>query len=91
TNLHLHGLHVPASVDDPLALVQPGESRLYEFTVPRGSAGTYWYHPHVHGRVAPQLYAGLAGLLVVEGPLDALPELKGAEEHVLVLKDWAFS
>lgn len=91
TNLHLHGLHVPPSVDDPLALVQPGESRLYEFTVPKGSAGTYWYHPHVHGRVAPQLYAGLAGLLVVEGPLDALPELKGAEEHLLVLKDWLFS
>ncbi|MFZ5991870.1 MAG: multicopper oxidase family protein [Deinococcota bacterium] len=91
TNLHLHGLHVPPSVDDPLALVQPGESRLYEFTVPKGSAGTYWYHPHVHGRVAPQLYAGLAGLLVVEGPLDALPELKEAEEHLLVLKDWLFS
>lgn len=91
TNLHLHGLHVPPSVDDPLALVQPGESRLYEFTIPKGSAGTYWYHPHVHGRVAPQLYAGLAGLLVVEGPLDALPELKGAEEHLLVLKDWLFS
>jgi FtsP/CotA-like multicopper oxidase with cupredoxin domain len=91
TNLHLHGLHVPPSVDDPLALVQPGESRLYEFTIPRGSAGTYWYHPHAHGKVAEQLYAGLLGLIVVEGPLDAMPELKEAEEHVLVLKDWTFS
>jgi FtsP/CotA-like multicopper oxidase with cupredoxin domain len=91
TNLHLHGLHVPPSVDDPLALVQPGESRLYEFTIPRGSAGTYWYHPHAHGKVAEQLYAGLLGLIVVEGPLDAMPELKEAEEHVLVFKDWTFS
>ncbi|WP_018467608.1 multicopper oxidase family protein [Calidithermus timidus] len=91
TNLHLHGLHVPPSVDDPLAVIPPGESRLYEFAIPKGSAGTYWYHPHLHGRVAEQLYAGLAGLLVVEGPMDALPELKGAEEHFLVLKDWAFS
>ncbi|BDG17731.1 multicopper oxidase family protein [Thermus brockianus] len=91
TNLHLHGLHVPPSVDDSMALVQPGESRLYEFRIPKGSAGTYWYHPHVHGRVAAQLYAGLAGLLVVEGPLDALPELKEAEEYLLVLKDWVFS
>lgn len=91
TNLHLHGLHVPPSVDDPLAEVYPGESRLYEFTVPRGSAGTYWYHPHVHGKVAEQLYAGLLGLIVVEGPLDAMPELKGAEEHVLVLKDFDFA
>lgn len=91
TNLHLHGLHVPPSVDDPVAEVRPGQSRLYEFTVPKGSAGTYWYHPHVHGRVAEQLYAGLLGLIVVEGPLDAMPELKEAEEHVLVLKDFAFA
>ncbi len=91
TNLHLHGLHVPPSVDDPLAVIPPGESRLYEFTVPRGSAGTYWYHPHLHGRVAEQLYSGLLGLIVVEGPLDTLPELKEAEEHLLVLKDWLFT
>ncbi len=91
TNLHLHGLHIPPSVDDPLAQIQPGDSRMYEFTVPRGSAGTYWYHPHIHGKVAEQLYAGLAGLLVVEGPLDAMDELKGAEEHTLVFKDWLFN
>ncbi|WP_337867670.1 multicopper oxidase family protein [Meiothermus sp.] len=91
TNLHLHGLHVSPEVDDPLAQIQPGQSRMYEFTVPKGSAGTYWYHPHIHGRVAEQLYAGLLGLIVVEGPVDAMPELKGAEEHVLVLKDFAFS
>lgn len=91
TNLHLHGLHVSPEVDDPLAQIQPGQSRMYEFTVPKGSAGTYWYHPHIHGRVAEQLYAGLLGLIVVEGPVDAIPELREAEEHVLVLKDFAFS
>lgn len=91
TNLHLHGLHVSPEVDDPLAQIQPGQSRMYEFTVPKGSAGTYWYHPHIHGRVAEQLYAGLFGLIVVEGPVDAIPELREAEEHVLVLKDFAFS
>src|SRR4051794_40445598 len=46
TNLHLHGLHIPPSVDDPFVHLMPGESRLYEFTVPAGAAGTYWYHPH---------------------------------------------
>lgn len=91
TNLHLHGLHISPEVDAPLAEVQPGESRLYEFTVPKGSAGTYWYHPHIHGTVSQQLYAGLAGLLVVEGPLDAMDELKQAEEHILVLKDWVIA
>lgn len=90
TNLHLHGLHIPPEVDAPLEGVHPGQSRLYEFTIPRGSAGTYWYHPHIHGKVARQLYSGLAGLLIVEGPLDAMDELKQAEEHTLVLKDWVF-
>ncbi|MBF6596007.1 MAG: multicopper oxidase family protein [Thermaceae bacterium] len=91
TNLHLHGLHIPPSVDDPLAEILPGESRMYEFTVPKGSAGTFWYHPHLHGKVAEQLFAGLAGAIVVEGPLNAMPELAGAEEHLLVLKDLALA
>jgi len=91
TNLHLHGLHVPPSVDDAFRVIAPGETTIYEFDLPAGSAGTYWYHPHVHGRVARQLSAGLAGALVVEGPLDDMPELREAEEHVLVLKDLALA
>ncbi|MCL6528266.1 MAG: multicopper oxidase domain-containing protein, partial [Thermaceae bacterium] len=91
TNLHLHGLHLSPTVDNPLAEIGPGESRLYEFTLPRGSAGTFWYHPHFHGKVAEQLFAGLAGFLIVEGPLDSMPELAEAEEQLLVLKDWAFA
>lgn len=87
TNLHFHGLHIPSDVDDPFLEVPPGGSTLYEFTVPYGSAGTYWYHPHLHGRVARQLFAGLAGALLVEEPFDASPGLGDAEEHVLVLKD----
>ena len=34
---------IPPAVDDPFVHVMPGESRLYEFTLPPGSAGTYWY------------------------------------------------
>lgn len=66
TNLHLHGLHIPPDADDPTRLVAPGEMTVYEFDVPPGSARTYWYHPHAHGSVAPQLFGGLAGPLVVE-------------------------
>lgn len=90
TNLHLHGLHVSPSVDDPLAEIQPGESRLYEFMLPNFSSGTFWYHPHLHGKVAEQLYAGLLGTIIVEGPADLLPELREAEDHLLVLKDFSF-
>lgn len=90
TNLHLHGLHVSPSVDDPFAEIQPGETRLYEFTLPDFASGTFWYHPHLHGKVAEQLYAGLLGTIIVEGPYDLTPELREAEEHILVLKDFSF-
>ncbi|MGH7789935.1 MAG: multicopper oxidase family protein [Candidatus Binatia bacterium] len=87
TNLHLHGLHVSPEVDNPFLAVPPGGSTVYDFVVPDGSAGTYWYHPHMHGRVARQLFAGLAGALVVGGPLDDAGGLGDAEEFVVVLKD----
>ena len=89
TNLHLHGLRISPAVDAPLLQIAPGKSHLYEFTIPKGSSGTYFYHPHVHGRVAAQMGAGLVGAMIIEGPLDAMPELRDAEEHVIVLKDLA--
>jgi FtsP/CotA-like multicopper oxidase with cupredoxin domain len=89
TNLHLHGLRISPAVDAPLLEIPSGKSHLYEFTIPKGSSGTYFYHPHVHGRVAAQMGAGLVGAIIVEGPLDAMPELRNAEEHVIVLKDLA--
>ena len=89
SNLHLHGLHISPKIDQPLLKVAPGASHTYEFTLPKGSSGTMWYHPHAHGRVAAQMGAGLVGALIVAGPLDALPELRAAEEQVLILKDLA--
>jgi FtsP/CotA-like multicopper oxidase with cupredoxin domain len=85
TNLHLHGLHIPPSVDDPFVHVMPGESRLYEFTVSAGSAGTYWYHPHHHGELAAQIRGGLVGPLLITGPPDDVPELQAAQDELLVL------
>ncbi len=87
TNLHLHGLHISPSIDDPFLMVDPGETVYYEFDIPEGTAGTYWYHPHIHGRVARQLFAGLAGPIIVEGPIDRRLRLRRAEEVLLVLKD----
>ncbi len=85
TNLHLHGVHVPPDVDDPHRLVAPGEEATMRFVVPEGAAGTYWYHPHAHGSVTRQLFEGLAGALIVLGPVD--DRLAHADEHVLVLQD----
>ncbi len=87
TNLHLHGLHVSPAQDRPFARIEPGESSTYEWTAGAGTAGTYWYHPHLHGQVARQLMGGLSGPLVVTGPVDELPELTAADERLLVLRN----
>ena len=88
TNLHFHGLHIPPAADDPALLVADGETIDYEFELPAGSAGTYWYHPHAHGAVAPQLFAGLAGPLLIDGRDDPT-SWADADEQILFLKDLA--
>jgi FtsP/CotA-like multicopper oxidase with cupredoxin domain len=91
TNLHYHGLHVPptGNADNPFLSIPPGESLTYEFTIPKNHpSGTFWYHPHHHGHVAEQLFAGLAGLFIVRGELDEIPEIQAAKEEFLVLKDF---
>ena len=92
TNLHFHGLHVPSTgnADNVFLEVPAGKSFTYEFALPANHpSGTFWYHPHLHGSAARQLSRGLAGLLVVRGELDDIPEVAAAKEHFLVLKDWA--
>jgi FtsP/CotA-like multicopper oxidase with cupredoxin domain len=88
TNLHLHGLHIPPAVDDYARMVADGDTVAYEFELLPGSAGTYWYHPHAHGSVGRQLFAGLAGPLIIDGR-DNLAGLATADERILVLKDLA--
>jgi FtsP/CotA-like multicopper oxidase with cupredoxin domain len=92
TNLHYHGLHIPptGTGDDVFLEILPGESHTYAFQIPQNHpAGTFWYHPHYHGLVAEQLFGGLAGLFVVRGELDEIPEIQAAQEAFLVLKDFA--
>ncbi|MEO7243745.1 MAG: multicopper oxidase domain-containing protein [Rubrivivax sp.] len=60
TIIHWHGLHVPEAMDGhPRFAIAPGARYVYEFTV-RNRAGSYWFHPHPHGRTGKQVYAGLA-------------------------------
>jgi len=66
TNVHWHGLAVPAEADGyPTDLVPPGGARQYSFQIGE-RAGTYWYHPHPDGRTGAQVYGGMAGFLIVE-------------------------
>jgi bilirubin oxidase len=79
TTVHWHGLPVPPDQDgSPMDPVRPGASRVYEFDVPPGTAGTYWYHPHAHQTTAEQVAHGLAAPLIVradDDPLSHLPEV----------------
>jgi FtsP/CotA-like multicopper oxidase with cupredoxin domain len=81
TNLHYHGLHVTpnGNGDNSFLEVGSGESLTYEFDLPTDHpGGTFWYHPHMHGSVARQVSRGLAGVFIVRGELDQIPEIAKA-------------
>ncbi|MGN6446449.1 multicopper oxidase family protein [Amnibacterium sp.] len=86
TNLHVHGLHVApgGNSDNVFISVEPGGDFQYEYRLPADHApGTFWYHPHHHGSVADQVFAGLYGAIVVEDPVP----VPAARERVLVISD----
>jgi FtsP/CotA-like multicopper oxidase with cupredoxin domain len=89
--IHWHGLHVPAIMDGhPRYVIPQGQSYLYEFEV-KNRAGTYWYHPHPHGRTGPQVYRGLAGLFLVSDEQERSIGLPTDEYDIpLVLQDRTF-
>lgn len=91
TIVHWHGMHVPAEYDGhPKDVIRNGETYIYEYEI-KNRAGTYWYHPHPNGRTGPQVYNGLAGLLLVtdeeEQQLD-LPQ--GEFDRPVVIQDRTF-
>jgi FtsP/CotA-like multicopper oxidase with cupredoxin domain len=92
TNLHFHGLTVPAVCrqDDVLhTLIQPGDPPFeYRFQIPPDEPpGLYWYHPHIHGATKAQVLGGASGALIVEGIERAKPMLAGLPERVFVIRD----
>ena len=73
STIHWHGLDIPADQDgNPTDPVASGSDRAYEFTIPEGSAGSYWYHPHPHGFTFEQVYRGLAAPFIVRSKRDPL-------------------
>ena len=89
TNLHTHGLHVSPSgnADNVFLEIPPGDHYHYRIPVPEDHpAGIFWYHPHHHGAVTQQVRGGMAGLIIVRGDLDRVPEVRAATERVLVLQ-----
>jgi len=92
TNLHFHGLVIPATchADETLkTLIQPSDPPFeYRFQIPPNQPpGLYWYHPHVHGVSKAQVLGGASGALIVEGIESVDNELAGLPERVLVIRD----
>ncbi|HSG50228.1 MAG TPA: multicopper oxidase family protein [Longimicrobiales bacterium] len=89
TTVHWHGLHLPWQADgSPFLPIAPGTEADFDFIVPPGSAGTYWYHPHPHHRTAYQVARGLYGAIVVRAVEDPLPAMT---EKLIVLSDNRFN
>jgi FtsP/CotA-like multicopper oxidase with cupredoxin domain len=89
TTVHWHGLHLPFESDgSPFHAVAPGETYTYAFTLPPGSAGTYWYHPHPNHHTGAQVARGLYGAIIVRADDDPLPAT--FTERVLILSDNRF-
>lgn len=92
TNLHFHGLSVPAVChqDDVLkTLIQPGDPPFeYRFQIPANQPpGLYWYHPHIHGFTKAQVLGGASGAMIVEGIERTNRELAGLPERVMIVRD----
>ncbi len=94
TSVHWHGLEVEGTVDGgPLQVIKKGGTWDPSFTVSQPAA-TLWFHPHVMGSTATQVYYGLAGMLIVEDEeSDALniPKEYGVNDIPLILQDRSFN
>ena len=92
TNVHWHGLLVPASMDGhPEKMVMPNQGFNFQFNINQ-QAGASWYHPHVHKMTAKQVMQGLAGLFIVESPEEkALGLPSGNFEIPLIIQDKRFN
>ncbi len=90
TSVHWHGAHAPGDMDGgPHSPIAAGATAEVHFALDQPAA-TLWYHPHVHGRTGPQVYAGLAGLLLIDDGVDrrlGLPHRWGVDDIPLIVQD----
>ena len=92
--LHWHGLHVPQRFDGgPMQSIADGESWNPVFDA-RQPAATLWYHSHAMHKTGPQVYHGLAGLMILDDEVSdsaGLPSRYGVDDIPLILQDKRFN
>lgn len=94
TTVHWHGLVVDGEQDGgPHQGIQPGDSWNPSFIVDQAAA-TLWYHPHLKGNTADQVYYGLAGLIYIDDENSEklnLPKDYGINDIPLIVQDRSFN
>jgi len=94
TTTHWHGAHVPGTMDGgPQSLIAPGHAMEYAYALDQPGA-TLWYHPHPDGLTGPHVYAGMAGLLLVDDGVDralGLPHTWGVDDLPVIVQDRRFA
>jgi FtsP/CotA-like multicopper oxidase with cupredoxin domain len=90
--VHLHGGVTPPDSDGyPADIFANGTSKTYTYTNV-GNSALLWYHDHSHGETARTLYAGLAGMYVLEDPNDEQLGLPSGDYDVpLMIQDRSFN
>ena len=90
--VHWHGLDVSHENDGhPHNAIGTDETYQYDFVV-ENRAGTYWYHPHPHGRTGFQVYQGLAGLFIVRDKEEEILKLPSNDQELsFVIQDRYFN
>lgn len=93
TSIHWHGLEVEGTKDGgPHQVIAAGSEWAPVLTIDQPAA-TLWFHPHVIGTTAIQVYYGLAGLIIVEDESSLslnLPDEYGVNDIPLILQDRSF-
>jgi len=93
TTVHWHGLIIPGEMDGgPHQIIESGEIWSPEFVLDQ-PALTAWYHPHLMGETATQVYQGLGGLWIHDDKTSVslgLPEEYGVDDIPVIVQDRSF-
>lgn len=93
TTVHWHGMHLPAQMDGgPHRMIEPGQKWAPTWSVDQPAA-TLWYHPHPHGATEKHVARGLAGLFIINDPIERaldLPREYGVDDIPLIVQDVRF-
>jgi FtsP/CotA-like multicopper oxidase with cupredoxin domain len=69
TNLHIHGIYAGIDEDNTAVCINPGDDLQYEYLLDsRTGTSTLFYHPHLDGSTAIQMYGGMAGAFEIVDP-----------------------